>query len=124
MMSRYPDKKVVLCAHWFDMEKESEEFRTLLSQEERIVCLFCGHNHISRVASTGAECGNKPLVYTGHYSYSGEGNPIHCLNGYREVLITDTGITSKYIVPSHTYTMGNVKFTTEYAQQDDVEISF
>jgi predicted phosphodiesterase len=124
MMSRYPDKKVVLCAHWFDMEKESEEFRTLLSQEERIVCLFCGHNHISRVASTGAECGNKPLVYTGHYSYSGEGNPIHCLNGYREVLITDTGITSKYIVPSHTYTMGNVKFTTEYAEQDEVEIHF
>jgi hypothetical protein len=124
LMARYPDKKVVLCAHWFDFEKESEEFRSFIAQETRILCLFCGHNHISKVVSTGEEYGNKPIIYTGHYSYSGDMNPVHCLNGYREVLIMEDRITSKYIVPSHTYTMEAVKFTTEYAEQDDVEIKF
>lgn len=124
LMQRYPDKKVVLCAHWFDMEKESEAFRSLLAQEERILCLFCGHNHCSRIASAGAECGEKPIIYTGHYSYSGEKNPVHCLNGYRELLITKERITSKYIVPPHTYTMKDVTFTNEYAQQDAIEIPF
>jgi hypothetical protein len=46
------------------------------------------------------------------------------MNGYREVLITEEGIASKYIVPPHTYTMGNVKFTTEYAEQDDITLLF
>jgi hypothetical protein len=87
-------------------------------------CTDCGHNHLSRIASTGEACGNKPIIYTGHYSYSGEGNPVHCLNGYREVLITEEGIASKYIVPSHTYTMKNVTFTTEYAEQDEIKIPF
>ncbi len=124
IMLRYPDKKVILCAHWFDMEQESEEFRSFIAQEDRILCLFCGHNHLSKIISTGEKYGNKPIIYTGHYSYSGEKNPVHCLNGYREVLITEEGITSKYIVPSHTYTMRNVKFTTEYAEQDAIEIKF
>ena len=30
LMERYPDKKVILCAHWFDVKKESEEFLELL----------------------------------------------------------------------------------------------
>jgi hypothetical protein len=113
-----------LCAHWFDLEKESQEFRSLLATEDRILCLFCGHHHLSKTIPTGDAYGHKPMIGTGHYSYSGEGNPLHCLNGYREVLITEEGITSKYIVPSHTYTMKNVTFTTEYAEQDEIKIPF
>ena len=124
LMAQYPDKKVILCAHWFDMSKESEEFRRLLAKEVRIVCLFCGHNHLSSIAYTEADCGNKPIIFTGHYSYSGEKNAVRCLNGYREVVITEEGISSKYIMPSHTYTMENVKFTTEYTEQDRIEIAF
>ena len=124
LMLRYPDKKVVLCAHWFDLEKESQEFRSLLATEDRILCLFCGHHHLSKTIPTGDAYGHKPMIGTGHYSYSGEGNPLHCLNGYREVLITEEGIASKYIVPSHTYTMRNVTFTTEYAEQDEIKIPF
>ena len=124
LMARYPDKKVILCAHCFDVNSESEEFRELLRKEERILCLFCGHNHISRVASTGDENGNKPILYTGNYSYSGEGNPVRCLQGFRELVIDDEGISSKYIVPAATYTMGKVRFTTEYAEQDIFELKF
>ena len=124
LISRYPDKKVVLCAHWFDMEKENDEFRSFLTNNNNVLCLFCGHNHLSRISSTGEKYGNKPIIYTGHYSYSGEKNPLRCLNGYREVIITKNSIKSKYIMPSHTYTIENVKFTTEYAEQDEIEIEF
>ena len=124
LMSAHPDKKVILCAHWFDMNLESEDFRQLVKNDDRILCLFCGHNHISRVASTGEELGNKPIIYTGNHSYSGEKNPVRCLHGYRELIITETGISSKYIVPAATYVMDKVKFTTEYAEQDEIEIMF
>ena len=106
------------------MGKESEEFRSLIAKEDRILCLFCGHNHRSQVVSSGEELGNKPIIYTGHYSYSGETNPVHCLNGYRELLITEEGISSKYIVPSHTYKMNAVEFTNLYAEQDFIEVKF
>lgn len=124
LLAEYPDKKVVLCAHWFEMEKESEEFRRLLAEEARILCLVCGHNHVSKVVSTGEACGSKPILYTGNYSYSGEKNMVRCLCGYREIIITESGISSKYIVPSHTYQVENVRFTNEYAEQDAIEIPF
>ena len=124
LMARYPDKKVILCSHWFDIAAESEEFRELLRKEERILCLFCGHNHISRVSNTGEANGNKPILYTGNYSYSGEGNSVRCLPGYRVLTVTDEGISSKYVVHSHTYKIGSVRFTTEYAEQDIFELSF
>lgn len=122
LMERYPDKKVILCAHWFHMDAESEEVRQLIRSDARILCLICGHAHISRILSTGEENGNKPILYTGHYSYSGEKNTLRCLNGYRELVIDGDRITSKYIVPSHTYTVENVRFTNEYAEQDEIEI--
>jgi Icc-related predicted phosphoesterase len=106
------------------MDAESEEFRELLRKEERILCLICGHVHNSRVLSTGEENGNKPILNTGHYSYSGERSPLRCLNGYRELTIEEDRITSKYIVPSHTYSIDGIRFTNEYAEQDEIEIKF
>lgn len=124
LMARYPDKKVILCAHWFDIDAESEEFRELLRREDRILCLFCGHNHLSRIANTGEANGSKPIIYTGHYSYSGEKNRILCLPGYRELIIGEDGISSKYIIQPHTYKIGEVRFTAEYAEQDPIEIKY
>lgn len=123
LMARYPQNSVILCAHWFHMETESEAFRQLLRDEPRILCLICGHAHISRILSTGEENGNKPVLYTGHYSYAGEKNPLRCLNGYRELIIDRDEISSAYIVPSHTYTVEGVTFTNEATRQDEIKIS-
>lgn len=122
LMARYPDKKVVLCSHWFDMSVESEEFRELLRRESRVLCLFCGHNHKSCVDSTGEENGGKPILYTGNYSYSGEKNNVACLPGYRRLLIDEKELSCCYVAPSHRYKIGEVYFTNEYAEQDSVTI--
>ena len=60
-MAKHPDARVILCAHWFDPARESEEARALVSQE-RIVCLFAGHNHRSHIG----DFDGKPLFFTGH----------------------------------------------------------
>ena len=122
LMERYPDKKVILCSHWFDVERESEEFLNLLRTEERIICLFCGHNHKSSVSSTGKENGDKPILYTGNYSYSGEKNSVACLPGYRTLIIDGDTVTSSYVVHSHRYRIGKVYFTNEYTEQDTVTL--
>ena len=122
LMARYPDKKVILCSHWFEMSAESTEFCELLRTEDRILCLFCGHNHKSRVDSTGEENGSKPILYTGNYSYSGEKNNVECLPGYRRLEIDESVISSCYVVPSHRYKIGSVYFTNEYTEQDALEI--
>lgn len=122
LMTKHSDKKVIICAHCFDMEQESEEFKALLRSENRILCLICGHNHKSIVSTTGAENGNKPILYTGNYSYSGEKDPKRCLFGYRELIITDESITSKYISRPHVYTVNGETFTSEYTEQDEITI--
>ena len=124
LMARYPDKKVILCAHWFRMEAESEAFCELLRREERILCLFCGHNHKSIIMNTGEENGNKPILCTGHYSYSGEPNNICCLPGYRVLEMDSEGIASWYVARSHTYKLGEVTFTNEYVEQDRLDLKF
>lgn len=124
LMAEYPDKKVILCAHWFDIDAESQEFCELLRKEERIVCLFCGHDHKSYIANTGEDNGNKPIVHTGHYSYSGEPNNICCLPGYRVLEIDKDGILCKYVVRPHTYQIGEVKFHNDYAEQDILTLKF
>ena len=124
LMSRYPNKKVILCVHWFDMDMESEDFRELLRNEDRILCLFCGHNHRSAVANTGEDAGNKPIGYTGQYSYSNEPNTVRSLHGYRLLEFDEKGLSCRYIVHPHRYRIGDVYFTNEYSEQDKLEISF
>jgi UDP-2,3-diacylglucosamine pyrophosphatase LpxH len=124
LMSRYPNKKVILCAHWFDMDMESEDFRELLRNEDRILCLFCGHNHRSAVANTGEDAGNKPIGYTGQYSYSNEPNMVRSLHGYRLLEFDEKELSCRYIVHPHRYRIGDVYFTNEYSEQDKLEISF
>lgn len=122
LLAAYPDKNVIICAHWFDMNKESEAFKELLRRETRIKCLVCGHNHRSAILNTGEENGNLPILGTGHFSYSGEGDPKKCLCGYREITVSDNMITSKYISPAGSYTIDGDLYTSEYAVQDQITI--
>ena len=103
MLARYPAKYVFLCAHWFDAG-ESEEFKKLVADEPRIICMFCGHDHQFRVEERGAEWGNKPILHTGQFSYAGgEEDKDSVCWGYRVLRVaTDGTVSSEYISPAHT----------------------
>ena len=115
-MDAHPDKKVILCAHHFAPEAESEALRTLVREDARILALFGGHVHLSRVVPLGEAWGGKVLAYTGNYSYSGEKpDPLACPWGFREVEFDGSVLTSRYLVPANRYVIGEVRETMETA---------
>ena len=117
-MAAHPDAKhVFLCAHEFDMRYEGEDFKALLRAEERIVALLAGHTHLSKNIPLGEECGNKLLLRTGQFSYSG--NIKESRWGWRELRFEDDGsISTAYITPASEVTIDNELSRTERGEQD------
>lgn len=102
VMAEHPGKKAVLCAHWFAPEQESADFRRLVREEDRIVCLFAGHNHLSCAVTLPEELGGKKMFCTGHYSYAGGGLPVQdCMWGFREVVLDGDTLNTGYITPAN-----------------------
>ena len=117
-MAAHPDAKhVFLCAHEFDLGREGEEFKTLLCEEDRIVALLAGHTHLSAIVPLGEECGNKPLLRTGQFSYSG--NIKESRWGWRELRFEENGeITTAYITPPSDIVIDNDLVHKDRGEQD------
>lgn len=101
-LADHPEKPVFLCAHYFDMAKESDRFKKLLKDEKRIVALVMGHTHYTAVLSTGEDAGNKPILQCGNYSYNDKKEDYyHSFWGWRELIIEDDGtVRTYYTCPS------------------------
>lgn len=69
ILASHPDKDVLLCAHFIDFDRESEEFRELVQSEPRIRAAFTGHIHISTAVVLGESWRNLPVFFCGNYSY-------------------------------------------------------
>ncbi len=123
-MAQYPDDDVWLVSHYFDPNRESDEFNDLVKNNDRIKGLFGGHDHMNNVKCY-AKWGNKPYAMTGTFARSGamnasnvEGEPsrwgyeskeltetqkaslqanIDAFWGFRELLINKDGATSNFI---------------------------
>lgn len=119
IMETYPNKKVVLGAHYFDEARESAAF-TELCADERIVCLFCGHNHKWNHLICD-KFSNKPVIYTGNFSYNGE-KAERPMWGYRELLLDGDSITSKYIVPAVNIKNNDEEQAFPYEIYDELDI--
>ena len=119
-MEKYPDKKVVLCAHHFEPGRESEAFKKLVREDDRILCLFGGHVHRSLVVELGEEWGNKALLYTGNYSYNGgKQPPTESMWGFRDLILTDGELHSRYITPANTIVVKDETIEHPYGYQDE-----
>ena len=104
-LADYPDAMIFLGAHYFDMEKESDEFKKLLLENDRIKGLFMGHDHRTKVEFTAEDAGCRPLLRTGNFSYSGEKDPLRAFRGWRELIIHEDGsFETYYFVPAQTFT--------------------
>jgi 3',5'-cyclic AMP phosphodiesterase CpdA len=123
-MAQYPHAKhVFLCAHEFLMEKESEEFKALLREDDRIVALLAGHTHLSNIIPLGKECNDKLLLRTGEYSYSGDIKTSR--RGWRELRFDKEGnIRTDYITPACDYVIDGQSVHAAYGKQDGVTLVF
>jgi len=123
IMAKYPDHRVILCAHHFAPAAESEEFRALVRDEERILCLFGGHVHKSDVVELGDEWGGKALLYTGNYSYN-TGKEEHAqvsMWGFRDLYLSEDTLLSRYITPENVITLCGQEIVHPYGVQDVYE---
>ena len=119
-MADCPDKPVFLLSHFFEMNKESDRFKALLKNNDRILAMMVGHTHRSAVLDAGEETGHKPILQCGNYSYSGEKEPGICFWGWRELIFEDDGtVHSFYHTPYSEYRHGDGAFVQEEGNQDE-----
>ena len=97
-MAGYPDAPVILCAHFFALQRETGAFKELVKNEKRIACLFCGHDHLNRIEAA-PELGGKLIIHDGHFSYSGFHDASRCPWGWTEVRLLEEGLICTYVHP-------------------------
>ena len=99
-MDKNPDMPVILCAHYFDLGIEAANgsgFRDLVC-DDRIVALFCGHDHVRTVQYLGPLYGDKIIFHCGQYSYTNS-TVLECPWGFRTVRMDEDGLTVSYYAP-------------------------
>ena len=103
-MAAHPEcDNVFLLSHQFDMNQESAEFKDLLSTEKRIQALFSGHTHGANVITLGSQYRNLLHIKTGNFAECGAQTDENFSWGYRDLLISENGIVSRYIRPECSY---------------------
>ncbi|MBE6891175.1 MAG: hypothetical protein E7481_04000 [Ruminococcaceae bacterium] len=121
-MEKYPEMKTVLCAHYFAVEKtsgmrenadiymdSSDKLKKFLREEDRIVCLFFGHDHTCATEMI-EDCG-KYLFHDGQYSYSLAEPEEDCPRGWREVWFDENSLKTAYFSAEKSYReMTEIKF--------------
>ena len=115
-LNAHPEcSNVFLLSHHFDLSKESVAFKKLLKTDKRIVGLFSGHTHKSNVIDLGSEYRNLSLAQTGAFINQGSW-------GYRDIVITERNIVSKYIVPQGEYYIDGQRYTISRTTTDMVKM--
>ena len=122
LMKRFPRHNVILCAHFFNPDLESERFKSLLRENARIKCMVCGHNHYTHVNTLGEDFGGKSILYDGNYSYTKAKVITDCMWGFREIIINGDSVESKYVTPKNRIIIGENEVVKEYGEQDFFKI--
>ena len=98
LLEKYPQNHVWLLSHWIEMEEESEAFRKLVAEDDRIKGLFVGHTHDHRPIPLGAAYKNKVMAQTGNFSYTMSGAATGGFWGFRDLVISENQAVSRYIM--------------------------
>ncbi|MBQ7337664.1 MAG: metallophosphoesterase [Clostridia bacterium] len=97
-IAEHPDKDIWLIGHYFDMSRESAEFKELLRTNERIKGLFHGHIHVPDVQELGAQYNDLTIAVTGNFAYTKAADVLGSFWGFRDLVITADGASSRYII--------------------------
>jgi hypothetical protein len=122
-MAAHPDNRFWLVSHYFDLSKESDDFRALLATDSRIKGLFMGHTHLNTLIPLGEEYQNLVIAQTGNFSYTC-GDLTRDFWGLRDLVITDTGAVSRYILPESRIFPGGKETVIPAAVRDEVRFEF
>ena len=110
-MAKHPDMPVILAAHYFDISKESDELKALVAGQERIVCLFSGHEHHNKNVRLSKDWGSKYVFNFGNYSYTKNVPVQRCMWGWRSLKLDSNGVTVSYYSPQSTIKVDGKDYT-------------
>lgn len=120
-MDAYPDKKVVICSHYLEHWKDTEEFKAIL-RDDRVICMIQGHTHKADVWHNEEEYGFTKTLFTGQYSELNGAAKEKCMWGFRELLISEDTLESHYITPANEILLNGAKIVHPYGKQDGITI--
>lgn len=124
------DAKIFLCAHHVSEEKESEEFKRIVREDDRIIGMFRGHTHLNKIIRSEA-FGEKPLIDIGGYAYMGrkigDRYDFSIFDeswawGYQTVEVFENKIKIRHVTPAILYRGSNGVFDVPYSTSDECEI--
>ncbi|MBR4308737.1 MAG: metallophosphoesterase, partial [Oscillospiraceae bacterium] len=126
-MAKYPDDKVWLVAHYFDANRESEAFKTLVKENDRIMGLFGGHDHMGDVKNTTA-WGNRPYSMCGTFALSGTVTAEHSKGqpqqfGYTEKTLTEAQQESLDLTLANFWGFRELKITPTSAKSNYISVA-
>ena len=131
MLDKYNGKKIFLCSHHFDLDKDSAEFYNEVRSNKNIISLFRGHTHIHKVISDPL-LGSKPLIDIGGYAYMGfcRGNDVWDFSvydesyawGYQILEVHDDKILAYHVTDKAHYRASNGDFDLDRKISDTVEL--
>ena len=113
VLDKHGDKDIWLVGHYFDMSKESEEFKDLLRENTNIRGLFQGHTHLTTAIELGEEYNDLTIAQTGNFAYTKESDIIGSFWGFRELVITADSAQSGYIIVDSVAVINGQKKTIE-----------
>ncbi len=121
-MEAYPNHKIILCSHYFDIAGESDEVKAMVN-DERVLCLFCGHTHGANIVKLpeAVTPARKRVIFTGTY---GECGNLTSMCGFRDLVITDHELTSSYYVYPFEGTFAGQPFSLGKAVKNSVTIEY
>ncbi len=122
-MEKYPGKKVILCAHYLDLNTEKENSHTPfldMVAQGKFLCAFAGHTHLSDIW-TWKDYGDFREIFTGNY-WQNESKPCDPLWGFREVLLYEDRIESNYITPAGSIFRDGREFRYPYGKRDPIVV--
>ena len=118
IMDTHKGKRIILCSHYF-LPTGGKEEKALVC-DERVVCLFQGHTHSSKIITLPEDYGSKLLIQTG--SWAGINNESNERWGIRELCIYDDKLTTAYIVAEHSLAHEGKAYTFPAEVRDEAEI--
>lgn len=102
-IAKYPTEQIFICAHYLDTQEKNADLQKLLSENERIVCMFMGHTHGNEVFQA-ENLDERYVVNVSGYA---------CMNGetYDDALAWGFGVLEWNETEAHYY---HVKYPRTY----------
>ena len=131
-LEKYPTEKIFLCCHFLDNQETNYKLNKILSENERIVCIFRGHTHLNEILICD-DLNDEFLIDLGGYAYMGEktdaGYDYSVYDnawawGFGVLEWNDTEAHYYHVKFDRTYTGSNGTFNFAGALEDNITIKF